>query len=394
MQAKEFIDEAQPINFRSESFFHETYKPIKDMLSDTTIPFSWIQKYPFQYQCLLEQIADYLVEGQIWWKETDHGVVFFDKTTRNIDTKQRLRHFRSTSITKEAERIFHCWQDCLQQPSLIPAHKIRITDHESNNSIIFVRTLQHFKSDTNITPVLIHETTSFQVESIPSNQAANEMSTEADISISKVFAYISAIHESNNRLCMSLTENEQSSSQKFNIISTAVSQPIHPQEKQENNGTILTSTPIQRKNTQSLSLTYPNNRYQQPQTNILSMTIKKPPVKSKSTNESLSKSTLMLVQLFGKTDFVLEYDKPRKALKADKKNKELGDNYIKIISVIKVKMILKEEVLRKQMKKIELSCMKENQPLNVHPTDVTDEYNQILRKLKYVKYVTTELMIK
>ena len=80
-----------------------------------------IEKYPWEYQSMLENIADYLVEGK-WWSETNNGVVFFD--LKNNDKLKKLSHFRSTSITKYNQYIASYWIKCHENLHKIPALKI------------------------------------------------------------------------------------------------------------------------------------------------------------------------------------------------------------------------------------------------------------------------------
>ena len=61
------------------------------------ISFVWIRKYRNEYQCLLEQQADFLLDSSCWLSETDEGVAVLDysETGRNIGiaTNVTLHHW-------------------------------------------------------------------------------------------------------------------------------------------------------------------------------------------------------------------------------------------------------------------------------------------------------------
>ena len=62
MQAKEKLEGEKSISSQSEAF-QVMYNPIKQKLQSSLISFDWIEKHPWGYQALLEQLADYLLEN-------------------------------------------------------------------------------------------------------------------------------------------------------------------------------------------------------------------------------------------------------------------------------------------------------------------------------------------
>ena len=103
MQAKNILNEGLHHESK-ESPLNEAYQSIKSTLKKTVIPYIWTKKYKYQYQCLLEFQADYILDNVRWWKETDDGIEFFDVSNAPKTTMQ-LAHFRSTSIQEQFSRI-------------------------------------------------------------------------------------------------------------------------------------------------------------------------------------------------------------------------------------------------------------------------------------------------
>ena len=81
------------------------------MLSNTVILFIRIKKYFRDYQILLENIADYLIDETQWWDEEESGVKFLDLS--EIMFSKQLHHFRSSTIKVEDDFTNSCWEKCL-----------------------------------------------------------------------------------------------------------------------------------------------------------------------------------------------------------------------------------------------------------------------------------------
>ena len=142
MQAKMYLEPKK--KFNTESEFTSIYKPISCTFSNTVIPFTWIERYPRDYQTLLERMGDYLLDG-CWWHESEEGVVFNDKQDPSADSKLVLHHFRSRTIKEETTYIKSCWEKCLtNMHQTIPAYTIFTTDGQ-----LFLKSLKYFK-DYNI----------------------------------------------------------------------------------------------------------------------------------------------------------------------------------------------------------------------------------------------------
>ena len=120
--------------------FLKLYQPIKVILSDSLIPFEWIEKHATCYQVLLQQISDYLLCDIKCWQETDDGVVFFDINQPRINVK--LHHFCSSTVVSVCKYIRDCWELCLKNcHSLIPAYKIKVYKKGAEK----YETLKHFE---------------------------------------------------------------------------------------------------------------------------------------------------------------------------------------------------------------------------------------------------------
>ena len=102
-----------------KKLFKHLYLPIKRTLCDTIISFTWIKQYFMDYQTLLENISDYLIDDTKWWVEEDSGVKFLDLS--NIAHAKKLHHFCFYSIKAEEDFVKNFWKKCLDKTNLIPA---------------------------------------------------------------------------------------------------------------------------------------------------------------------------------------------------------------------------------------------------------------------------------
>ena len=146
-QAREILNNGNVDNKYKNSYLHEIYRPIKVTLRNSIISFGWIRKYSNEYQCLLEQQADFLLDGNFWWSETDEGVTFLDysETGRNLDieTHVTLHHWRTYTMKDEIIYLQQCWEKCLENMhSIIPAYKIRIKNSDGKINFILLNTFK------------------------------------------------------------------------------------------------------------------------------------------------------------------------------------------------------------------------------------------------------------
>ena len=129
---------------RDEAQISKMYEPIRLNLENSCITFEIIDKYPWEYQALLEKIADYLEDG-LFWSEMENGILFDDITP--VQSNKQIHHFRTYTVSDELKYVAICCQNCLKDfDKLIPAFKIKVEDAECNLSIVYPRTLKHYNS--------------------------------------------------------------------------------------------------------------------------------------------------------------------------------------------------------------------------------------------------------
>ena len=383
-----------------ESDLHKLYKNITPKLNNTLISFKWIKEYPFEYQCLLERQADYLLEKNVWWTESNTGVEFRDKHAPN-DSKLFLHHYRSSTVKDEITRVKECWDICLQNKhELIPAYKIKVYDiTDTTYELVILKTLHHFQK--------VHITMSNDISSINEvsqsnlNQSNNTSTITSSLLLNASVDFspnmpdllnLSEIPITNSKIIESLE-----SSDKFNNITPSVSTPVRTLKQNNsinhtediltfNNNTVncattqMSSTPTQPK----------SSRISSKENDIISIKPKK--VDSNETNNSLSKSSNMLLKIFGSENIIFEFDKARKNLKnnASAVSKSI---YRVIVAKLEVKLTLKYDELREHLKKFELENLKKSSHLNTVPTNKDDQesYNNLLKQLKYIKMIKYQL---
>ncbi|XP_048583669.1 uncharacterized protein LOC125563042 [Nematostella vectensis] len=94
---------------------------------NTVIPEELIQRHSHAWQAHLQEISDFLVEGEgVWWKKVEDGVEFHDVTDIPSGCGPSLHHFRSSNLKKEAERLDNCWKHCIANSIPLPTHLLRI----------------------------------------------------------------------------------------------------------------------------------------------------------------------------------------------------------------------------------------------------------------------------
>ena len=367
VQATNIINSGKENHNTNESYLHQLYKPIKEKSENHLITFDWILKYPFQYQTMLMQMADYLIDESKWWEETEDGVLFFDLKNQN---QKRLTHFRSTTITENNQYVSDCWKQCLNiADQIIPACKIKIKEHGKEDKIVKLNTLKYF-AETEEEKLL------------------NEECVNTDISANKDTSINSTADNSLkllNEECVNTSMNKDTSinstadnSVAFRDISIDDIEPAIDFKKSFK--TCIASTPI----TKAPRGT-PSN------TNII-LSLKPTQVEDKLQ----TKTGDMLVKVLGRQQLVFSHDKNRKALKLNKNNLTLINNYKNSSSEIKTELSKEENSIKKNLKDMEMRFLMENENCSLKPNESTstadkESYNCILNKLKYIKVLRRDL---
>ena len=114
-------------------------------MNNTIIPYNWIKSHSYQYQRLLQKMANCLVDERKWWREGEKGVECFDKETPNGESFKQLHHFRSTSISNERLYMNKCWEECLKDKNrLIPAYKLKL-EEGSEMRVVYFKTISKMR---------------------------------------------------------------------------------------------------------------------------------------------------------------------------------------------------------------------------------------------------------
>ena len=92
---------------------------------NTVISESAMRKYSHHWQALLENIADYLTEGEgIWWKRLTNGdVEFHDITVQRTDAippNPSKKFFRSSNTTSITAYLASKWMECVTSKTTLP----------------------------------------------------------------------------------------------------------------------------------------------------------------------------------------------------------------------------------------------------------------------------------
>ena len=301
MQAKNILNEGLHDESK-ESALNEAYQSIKSTLKNTVIPYIWIKKYKYQYQCLLESQADYILDNVRWWKETDDGIEFFDISNAPKTTMQ-LAHFRSTSIQGQLNYVKKCWNKLLLLKEKIPAFQIQLKEENwMENTDTELLNLGHFKSYT--TFISTSENTT------PTPLSNKPLDKKETSNIDFTTALLSFDINKNDETLVTSTEN------------------------------IFSSTPILIKN------------FPIPKSPPEILSLRSRAVTLKRNKPIYSKSTNVLLKLFGEVEFVKQYDFLRKQLKTSKTAFNIK-KYNTHLILVQQKLDNLKSNLEKQVKEIE-----------------------------------------
>ena len=130
----------------NQSYLYNIYMPIKLQLQNSLYSYHWIKRYLFEFQCLLQRQADFLLGEHLWWTSGDDGVVFEDITDFPAISSLLMHHFRSRTIKDERDYLVSRWEECLKaMHQLIPANKIKVCDSNNKMEIVKLTTLEYFR---------------------------------------------------------------------------------------------------------------------------------------------------------------------------------------------------------------------------------------------------------
>ena len=113
--------------------------------TNTCVPLTLIQKHCREWQAHLQQISNFLLEGEgAWWSRDEEAVVFNDivHSPSQGQHGQQLHHFRSSSLSKEKAYIQQCWEKCVRENITIPAYIIRVDQEDGSTKVIHTTHLE------------------------------------------------------------------------------------------------------------------------------------------------------------------------------------------------------------------------------------------------------------
>ena len=320
-----------------ESMIHKIYQDIRKSHQNTTISFDFIKKYPSQYQRLLERQADHLSEGRVWWKEVaNKGVEFYDVT--HVQSDKQLHHFRSYNMKQD---IFEKdnWYNCLQNAdSLIPEFKLKTKENENKNiKIVHLKTLNYFREEN---ARISHEASSNENDNSfenPTMEISSSENSQNRSNLSFIQATTSAKCE-NTKLPDTTFEKTINSSINATNPDTIVT--INPDTLAEiSPSKILTSTPVSNK------VTFKPTRVLKPKKHIVHFQIQKD-IKPNNSSGKLSNIANLSSKVLGIQDYILEFDKRRKNLRASKTTENIN-LYKDGVATMEIRIKMREEELKK-----------------------------------------------
>ena len=321
---------------REEAQISKMYEPIKLKLENLCITFEIIDKYPWEYQALLEKIADYLEDG-LFWIEVENSVLFNDITP--VDSDMKIHHFRRYTVCDELQYVAICWQNCLKNfDKLIPAFKIKVEDVECNLSIVYPRTLKHYNSV--ITVESIHNT-------VDTGEITKDMFDETESSL-----MITEDNQTGNSMLkplvyMKLQDTHQSSSSN---IDDSCSISTH----------FITSTPNLKGGIKQIPLdidfTIAEVEDDKDDDNIqviIPATINDvhTEIKTDEDDNGYSKPSSILVKILGDSELVITFNKSKKKYEMYTHEKHYFDEYNIITAKLEVKLNNKYDSLNSQAAK-------------------------------------------
>ena len=203
----------------------------------------------------------------------------------------------------------------------------------------------------------------------------------------------------NSKMHESMTENENNNSyHKFDsspkmVTSSTCSNSFNNNTKQILNE-IAKTTPSKKHLQKFVSSTpLPDSKTKKKSKEADIISIKQSKLLDDASNEVPSKSTCMLIKILGSCKLVTDYDEKRKKIKKNRNRQDILD-YQQIIAQLEVKLNIKYDNLKEELKAMELSNLKQNSSLSTLPPEENREkYQELLTKLKYIKSIKSQLKI-
>ena len=143
MEARKIIIDDHSEIEKTDSKLITIYQPIKSIMKNTIIPYTWIRKYKYQYQYLLQNQADFMSDEVCWWRELEDGIEFFN-ISNCPNSKKQLSHFQSTSIADEVNHVKENWNHLLSLKHKIPVYKIQVKSSLNKSGNVDLRSFTKY----------------------------------------------------------------------------------------------------------------------------------------------------------------------------------------------------------------------------------------------------------
>ena len=137
LQAEKELDIEQNDVARQQAVISNLAKCLKAP-SNIRIPLAMVRKYSREWQAHLQQVSDFLAEGDgVWWSKDGDTIEFHDIT--NHPTTQEagpaLHHFRSSILVEEVAYLNQHWHRCIEDQITIPTHIIRMDQENGTTKV-------------------------------------------------------------------------------------------------------------------------------------------------------------------------------------------------------------------------------------------------------------------
>ena len=389
--SKDFNDDDTIL--RTEAAITKTYNSIFNDVKDSIISFEIMEKYPWEYQALLEKIADYLKEG-VFWREVRDGVKFMD--VDKVESKLNLHHFRSSNISKELDHVQRCWENsCLNNPDkLIPAFKIKVEDNLGRTSIKILKTLSHKEILTEYS----------SVQSINNDELC-----ESSIEINPELSIINSTPKCDDNITYQTGISHSSAyGEVQESCTTDESAPILGCEDlnepcNSNFVDFVTSTPkCSREGIKTLQGLIDNKVPKQDcidteQDCVIQVKVNEP-VFPRKDGKNYDETTIRLIDVFGETEFVQEYASLKNKVQKYPSQEFYWQEYRYIVAKLEVKLKVTHDKIMEELKSIQRNRLKYNYiSLSLLPNEGDDKphVDELIGKLKSIAllkpifYITT-----
>ena len=88
---------------------------LQEIENDSLFTHDYIKKNTADWQSHLERIADFLVEENAWWQQTEFGIQFFDfNAPKNVEKNPKVHHYRSANISTVLNDLKTHWSSIVE----------------------------------------------------------------------------------------------------------------------------------------------------------------------------------------------------------------------------------------------------------------------------------------